>query len=62
MNPFIKKCLRKIGLMKKKNSHLMIFTLSIDPRKANLKELDGILAQITAAVTLEKERLEETTI
>ena len=61
MNPLIKKCLRKIGLMKKK-TYLMIFTLSIDPRKVNFNALDATFAQITALVALEKERLEETTI
>jgi hypothetical protein len=53
MNPVIKKWLRKIGLMKKKDKY-KIRNMYMYPQIVNPIEVDILLAQISDEVALEK--------
>jgi hypothetical protein len=55
MNPWIKKFLRKVGVMKKKETYpLIAIAMHMRPQSVNPDEVDALLAQLSDEVALEK--------
>ena len=59
MNPWLKKFLRKVGVMKKKEKYaLLAIAMHMRPQSVNPDEVDILLSQISDEVALENKMRE----